>query len=80
MIKLTDNTKTVEIEMNHWTGSGYTPDWSNDFSRSAAWNLMTTTLTSFPMWTTAFPALRIGRKVAGMAIMMQIPKKLKTVV
>lgn len=31
MIKLTDNAKTVKIEMTHWTGSGYTPDWSNDF-------------------------------------------------
>lgn len=31
MTRLTDNTKTVEITMTNWTGSGYTPDWSNDF-------------------------------------------------
>lgn len=31
MTRLTDNTKTVEITMSHWGGSGYTPDWSNDF-------------------------------------------------
>lgn len=31
MTRLTDNTKTVEITMNNWTGNGYTPDWSNDF-------------------------------------------------
>lgn len=31
MTRLTDNTKTVEIAMCNWTGSGYTPDWSHDF-------------------------------------------------
>lgn len=31
MTRLTDGQRTVEITMNEWTGSGYTPDWSNDF-------------------------------------------------
>lgn len=31
MTRLTDGTRTVEIAMNEWTGSGYTPDWSIDF-------------------------------------------------
>lgn len=31
MIRLTDKSKTVEITMCEWTGSGYTPDFSNDF-------------------------------------------------
>lgn len=31
MTRLTDGTKTVEITMNNWTGSGWTPDWSQDF-------------------------------------------------
>ena len=31
MTKLTDGNRTVEITMCNWTGSGYTPDWSNDF-------------------------------------------------
>lgn len=31
MTRLTDKTRTVEITMCEWTGSGYTPDWSNDF-------------------------------------------------
>ena len=31
MTRLTDGKKTVEIAMQVWTGSGYTPDWSNDF-------------------------------------------------
>lgn len=31
MTRLTDNTKSVEITMSSWIGSGYTPDWSNDF-------------------------------------------------
>lgn len=31
MTRLTDGTRTVEIAMTEWTGSGYTPDWSNDF-------------------------------------------------
>lgn len=31
MTRLTDGTKTVEITMSHWTGCGYSPDWSNDF-------------------------------------------------
>lgn len=33
MIRLTDKSKTVEITMCEWTGSGYTPDFSNDFFR-----------------------------------------------
>lgn len=31
MTRLTDGKTTVDIEMSNWTGSGYTPDWSNDF-------------------------------------------------
>ena len=31
MTKLTDGKRTVGITMAIWTGSGYTPDWSNDF-------------------------------------------------
>lgn len=31
MTRLTDNAKTVDIAMTHWTGSGYSPDWSQDF-------------------------------------------------
>lgn len=31
MARLTDGKKTVDITMNEWTGSEYTPDWSNDF-------------------------------------------------
>ena len=31
MTRLTDGEKTVEITMCNWTGSGWTPDWSNDF-------------------------------------------------
>lgn len=31
MTRLSDGKKTVEITMNNWTGSGYTPDWSADF-------------------------------------------------
>lgn len=30
-MKLTDGKRTVEIEMQNWTGNGYTPDWSIDF-------------------------------------------------
>lgn len=35
MTRLTDYKKTVSIVMNVWTGSGYTPDWSNDFFETA---------------------------------------------
>lgn len=31
MTKLTDGKKTVEITMANWTGTDYTPDWSDDF-------------------------------------------------
>lgn len=31
MTRLTDGKKTVEIEMKKWNGSGYDPDWSEDF-------------------------------------------------
>lgn len=31
MIKLTDGTRTVEITITSWDGSGYEPDWSMDF-------------------------------------------------
>ena len=31
MTKLTDDKQTIGVEMNFWTGNGYTPDWSNDF-------------------------------------------------
>lgn len=31
MTRLTDGKKIVEITMNEWTGTGYTPDWSYDF-------------------------------------------------
>lgn len=31
MTRLTDGKKTVDIRMMIWDGSGYTPDWSNDF-------------------------------------------------
>ena len=31
MAKLTDGKRTVEILMMTWTGTGYSPDWSNDF-------------------------------------------------
>lgn len=30
-MKLTDGKKTVEIRLQTWTGSEYTPDWSLDF-------------------------------------------------
>ena len=30
-MKLTDGKRTVEILMMVWTGTGYSPDWSNDF-------------------------------------------------
>ena len=30
-MKFTDGKRTVEIEMQNWTGNGYTPDWSIDF-------------------------------------------------
>lgn len=30
-MKITDNTRTVEIQMMIWQGNGYSPDWSNDF-------------------------------------------------
>lgn len=30
-MKLYDGKKMVNIEMNNWTGNGYTPDWSIDF-------------------------------------------------
>lgn len=30
-MKLTDGRRIVEIEMQNWTGNGYTPDWSIDF-------------------------------------------------
>lgn len=35
MTRLTDGTRTAEITINEWDGSEYTPDWSNDFLRSA---------------------------------------------
>jgi len=31
MTRLTDGNKTIEIAMQTWTGSEYTPDFSNDF-------------------------------------------------
>ena len=31
MVRLTDGNKTVEITMCVWNGSGYDPDWSEDF-------------------------------------------------
>lgn len=31
MARLTDGNKTVEITMCVWNGSGYDPDWSDDF-------------------------------------------------
>lgn len=31
MAKLTDGKRTVEILMMTWNGTGYGPDWSNDF-------------------------------------------------
>ena len=30
-MKLTDGKKTVEIKIQKWNGTGYDPDWSNDF-------------------------------------------------
>lgn len=30
-MKITDGIKTVEIEIKHWNGSGYDPDWSSDY-------------------------------------------------
>lgn len=39
MTRLTDGKKTVEITMNNWTGSGYTPDWSADFFEVAGLEL-----------------------------------------
>lgn len=30
-MKITDGTKTVEIRIQRWNGSGYDPDWSIDF-------------------------------------------------
>lgn len=30
-MKLTDGKRTVDIKMQVWDGSGYGPDWSNDF-------------------------------------------------
>lgn len=33
-MKLTDGKKTINITMNEWNGSHYTPDWSNDFFQS----------------------------------------------
>lgn len=30
-MKITDGTKTVEIRIQKWNGSGYDPDWSADF-------------------------------------------------
>lgn len=30
-MKITDGKRTVEIRMMVWNGTGYDPDWSNDF-------------------------------------------------
>lgn len=30
-MKITDGTKTVEIKIQRWNGSGYDPDWSIDY-------------------------------------------------
>ena len=30
-MKMTDGKKTINITMREWNGSGYNPDWSNDF-------------------------------------------------
>ena len=30
-MKITDGKRTVEIRMVIWQGTGYSPDWSNDF-------------------------------------------------
>lgn len=35
-MKLTDGTKTVEISIRRWNGSGYDPDWANDFFNAAS--------------------------------------------
>ena len=34
-MKITDGKKTVKIEIKRWNGSGYDPDWSNDYFVSA---------------------------------------------
>jgi len=30
-MKITDGKRTIEIRMMIWQGSGYSPEWSNDF-------------------------------------------------
>ena len=30
-MKITDGKKTVSIKLTTWNGTGYDPDWSNDF-------------------------------------------------
>lgn len=30
-MKMTDGSRTIEISMKVWNGSGYGPDWSKDF-------------------------------------------------
>lgn len=31
MTRLTDGTRTIEIYMGEWTGTGYSPDWAYEF-------------------------------------------------
>lgn len=35
-MKITDGKKTVEIKIQRWNGSGYDPDWSNDYFTAGA--------------------------------------------
>lgn len=35
-MKITDGKKTVEIRVQRWNGSGYDPDWSNDYFNAGA--------------------------------------------
>jgi hypothetical protein len=35
-MKITDGKKTVEIRIQRWNGSGYDPDWSNDYFTAGA--------------------------------------------
>lgn len=35
-MKITDGSRTVEIRIQRWNGSGYDPDWSVDFFEAGA--------------------------------------------
>lgn len=35
-MKITDGKKTVEIRIQRWNGSGYDPDWANDYFTAGA--------------------------------------------